>query len=71
MAAAELLFCRRSSPGETAERALLIVGQSAHLRSLSWEDVRDVLLPRVDEQVGAPAAGSPPSVCVTDSGPEP
>ncbi|XP_018596538.2 probable aminopeptidase NPEPL1 [Scleropages formosus] len=50
MAAAELLFCRRSSPGETAERALLIVGQSAHLRSLSWEDVRDVLLPRVDEQ---------------------
>ncbi|MFT7816062.1 putative aminopeptidase NPEPL1 [Arapaima gigas] len=50
MGAVELVFLQRSDTGETAERTVVIVGRVAHLHSLSWDDVRDVLLPRVDEQ---------------------
>ncbi|XP_064187250.1 probable aminopeptidase NPEPL1 isoform X2 [Anguilla rostrata] len=58
MAAVDLVFCQGDSGNDQADRTVLIVGQLSHLQSLAWSDVRDVLLPRVDNETWKTALNS-------------
>ncbi|XP_066575200.1 probable aminopeptidase NPEPL1 isoform X2 [Amia ocellicauda] len=50
MAAVQLHFCQGSVETNQQDRAVLVVGQLAHLHQLAWDQVRDTLQPRVNEE---------------------